>query len=76
MSDLLVAGVDIGSTTAKAVLISNGEVICGQIIPTGTDPTLAGMKALEAALNDAHHLASDLKYTIATGYGKGISVIR
>ena len=64
------AGVDIGSTTAKAVVISNGKVICGPILPTGTDPALAGMKALEMALNDAHHVASDLKYTIATGYGR------
>ena len=70
MSDLLVAGVDIGSTTAKAVVLSNTNFICGQIIPTGTDPVSAGTKALEAALNDAHHLALDLKYTIATGYGR------
>lgn len=70
MSALLVAGVDIGSTTAKAVLISNGEALYGPIVPTGTDPVSAGMKALEMALADNHLLASDLKYTIATGYGR------
>lgn len=66
----LAAGVDIGSTTAKAVVISNGKVICGQIIPTGTDPALAGMKALEIAVNDADYVASDLKYIVVTGYGR------
>ena len=70
MPDLLVAGVDIGSTTAKAVIISNGEVIGGPILPTGTAPALAGKKALEMALKDSHYLASDLKYTVVTGYGR------
>jgi predicted CoA-substrate-specific enzyme activase len=70
MSNLLVAGVDIGSTTAKAVVFSNTRFICGQIIPTGTDPVSAGMKALETILNEIHHTTSDLKYTIATGYGR------
>ena len=70
MPGLLVAGVDIGSTTAKAVIISNGEVIGGRIISTETDPTLAGKKVLEMALNDSHYLVSDPKYTIATGYGR------
>lgn len=67
---ILVAGVDIGSTTAKAVVISNGEILCGTTLPTGTDPALAGKNALETALNGAHHSAFDLKYTIATGYGR------
>jgi len=70
LPSILVAGVDIGSTTAKAVVFFNGKLICGQIIPTGTDPVSAGIKALETALNDAHHHTSDLKYTIATGYGR------
>lgn len=67
---ILVAGVDIGSTTAKAVVISNGEILCGKTLPTGTDPALAGKNALETALNGGHHSAFDLKYTIATGYGR------
>jgi len=70
MSQHIVAGVDIGSTTAKAVVLNNGEVICGPILPTGTVPASAGMKALEKTLNDVHHLTSELKYTIATGYGR------
>lgn len=68
--DLLVAGVDIGSTTTKAVIISSGEVIGGRIISTETDPALAGKKVLDMALNDSHYLVSDLEYTIATGYGR------
>ena len=70
MSDLLVAGVDIGSTTAKAVIINNGEVISGRIISTETDPSSAGKKVLDMALNDSHYPVSELKYTIATGYGR------
>lgn len=70
MPELLVAGVDIGSTTAKAVVISNGGFICGRIDSTGTNPVLAGKQVLEIAVNDAHHVASDLKYIVATGYGR------
>ena len=34
MPGILVAGVDIGSTSAKAVMFRNGKVICGPILPT------------------------------------------
>ncbi len=52
------------------MIISDSEALYGPIIPTGTDPVSAGIKALETALNDAHYPTSDLKYTIATGYGR------
>jgi predicted CoA-substrate-specific enzyme activase len=70
MPNILVAGVDIGSTTAKGVLIKNGGVISGPILPTGTSPTLAGKNVLDKLLADGGYLASDLKYTVVTGYGR------
>lgn len=68
--EIITAGVDIGSTTVKAVILANGEFVCGRIDSTGTNPALAGKQVLEMTINDAHHLASDLKYMIATGYGR------
>lgn len=70
MPGILVAGVDIGSTTAKAVMFINGELLCGPILPTGTDTALAGKKALDTALKDNQYVTSDLRYTVVTGYGR------
>lgn len=70
MSSIIVAGVDIGSTTAKALVLKDGEIIGGLIGPTGTNPALAGKQILDKVLNDANFTASDVKYIVATGYGR------
>lgn len=70
MSSIIVAGVDIGSTTVKALLLKNGEIIGGLIGSTGTNPALAGKQILDAVVNDANYTISDVQYIIATGYGR------
>jgi len=70
MSSSIVAGVDIGSTTAKALILKDGEIIGSLIGPTGTNPALAGKQILDTVLNDAHYKSSDVKYIVATGYGR------
>lgn len=69
--ELIVAGgVDIGSTSAKAVILCDGEVIASPILPTGTSPTLAGEKALKLALEKTRHSSNEDKLIVATGYGR------
>ena len=70
MSSSIVAGVDIGSTTAKALILKDGEIIGGLIGPTGTNPALAGKQILDTVVNNANFTASDVKYIVATGYGR------
>jgi predicted CoA-substrate-specific enzyme activase len=70
MSSVIIAGVDIGSTTAKALILKNGEIIGGLIGPTGTNPALAGKQIMEKVLDGAHYTSSDVKYIVATGYGR------
>jgi len=70
MSNSIVAGVDIGSTTAKALIMKDGEVLGGLIGPTGTNPALAGKQILEKVIDGSNHTMSDVKYIIATGYGR------
>ncbi|MFQ6051971.1 MAG: acyl-CoA dehydratase activase [Candidatus Hydrothermarchaeota archaeon] len=65
----LVAGVDIGSTTAKALVFSD-RVEGHSILLTGVDPKSAGEKALNLALEDANYKRNDLEYVVATGYGR------
>jgi predicted CoA-substrate-specific enzyme activase len=67
---LLVAGVDIGSTTAKTVLIKDNIPVSSAISWTGADCNAAAEESLEAALKGAGAKRSDLKYIVSTGYGR------
>ncbi len=64
------AGVDIGSTTAKAVVIDEDGRIRGRVLPIGAKPSEAGESALRAALEDPSGEKENLKYVVATGYGR------
>jgi (R)-2-hydroxyacyl-CoA dehydratese activating ATPase len=67
----LVAGVDIGSTTAKCVILDpEGRVLGKSLSPVGVDIVKDAERALEAALTDAHILRSDLAFITGTGYGR------
>jgi predicted CoA-substrate-specific enzyme activase len=65
----IAAGVDIGSTTAKCVLITDGTVLFGPILLTGANPTKAGEQALEDTLSKLNS-PPERRYVVATGYGR------
>ena len=67
LSILLIAGMCTGSTTAGKAVLINGEFVCNRIVSTGTGPTFANKQVLGAAINDAHHVNSDVKYIVANG---------
>ncbi|MBW2990795.1 hypothetical protein KY348_03755, partial [Candidatus Woesearchaeota archaeon] len=67
---MLVAGVDIGSTTAKVVLIEGGKPISSSLTPTGADCEAAAEKALAMALQRINKTRQDVHYVVATGYGR------
>lgn len=66
----LVAGVDIGSTTAKAVLIKDGKPISSSITLTGADCNAAAEQALDNSLQQIKMKREDLQYVVSTGYGR------
>ncbi len=67
----LFAGVDIGSTTSKCVLIDeNGEMKVFYRDFTEFDRDLSGEKVLEGALKEAGADAESVKYIVSTGYGR------
>ena len=66
----LVAGVDIGSTTAKVVLLEDGKPVASAITPTGADCEAAAKKSLAIALANTKKSQEDIKYIVATGYGR------
>lgn len=67
----LYAGVDIGSATAKAVLVDDqGAIHAHVVIPSGGNLSLAADRVIVAALEQARANVSDIGALVATGYGR------
>ena len=64
------AGVDIGSTTAKAVVLNEGDQMWTAVISTGASPQIAGSEVLNRALEKGNLSTANLGFIIATGYGR------
>jgi predicted CoA-substrate-specific enzyme activase len=64
------AGVDVGSLASKAVIISDGKIIGSSLIRSRIDTEESGRVALQEALAVAKLSEHDLKYIVATGYGR------
>ena len=66
----LVAGVDIGSTTAKCALMEGDRVVGKSLNPVGVDIVKDAERALELALAEAGLERRDVAFTTGTGYGR------
>lgn len=65
------AGVDVGSTQTKAVVIDETRRVLGRaIISTGANVTTAAEKAFPLAVSDAGLKPQDVAYVVGTGYGR------
>ena len=65
------AGVDVGSTQTKAIVIDESRCIVGRaLIDTGANVVAAAEKAFAEALGDANVLEPEIQYVIGTGYGR------
>ncbi len=68
---MIVGGCDIGSTTGKAVIMKDGEIVSSHILPSTTSPEKTARLAMDEAIKQAG-LSSidDLENIIGTGYGR------
>ncbi len=64
------AGIDIGSTYTKAVVVRDGEIAGRALEPTGFRLGAVAEAALARALADAGIRRDDVAYTVATGFGR------
>ena len=64
------AGIDLGSTYAKAALLSDGKLLATAYHPTGFRLEEAAATALARACEQAGIERADIEYTAATGYGR------
>ena len=67
---MIVAGVDIGAATAKAVILNDGNILSSAVIPTGFNVTQASETVTDKAMEQTGLKISDLEYIISTGYGR------
>ena len=67
------AGVDVGSTQTKAIIINEGrEIVARALIDTGANVVLAAEKAYAEALNATRGdiREEEVEYVVGTGYGR------
>jgi predicted CoA-substrate-specific enzyme activase len=65
------AGVDVGSTQTKAVIIDEAACIVGRaLIDTGANVVVAAERAYETALADGGVDEESVGYVVGTGYGR------
>lgn len=67
---MLVAGIDIGSTATKAVILADGRWESSALLETGANSQRAAEQALEEALGGAGRTRAELAAVVATGYGR------
>lgn len=67
---MIVAGVDVGSLSAKAVIMKGREILGYSILRTGADSRGAAERSRDAALREAGLDVCDISFTVATGYGR------
>jgi predicted CoA-substrate-specific enzyme activase len=67
---MIVAGVDIGSSASKAVVLQDNQVIASAIVPTGIDSSETARRVMEKALNQQQLSMPDIRSVVSTGYGR------
>lgn len=67
---MITAGCDIGSLSAKAVIMDNNTIAGWAVIPAGTSPADSAAQVLSMALETAGRRRQDIAAIVATGYGK------
>ena len=65
------AGVDVGSTQTKAVILNEDkEIVSHALIDTGANVTLAAENAFHEALRTGDTREEEVEYVVGTGYGR------
>jgi len=65
------AGVDVGSTQTKAVVVNEkGEIVGRSLLPTGANVVQAAEHAFKEALDSNNISESEVGFVVGTGYGR------
>jgi predicted CoA-substrate-specific enzyme activase len=69
---MIVAGCDVGSLTAKAVVIENGGILGSEVIRSRPDPVLSAIDVMDRLLRNIGLSYSDINRCVSTGYGRNM----
>jgi len=64
------AGCDIGSLTAKAVILEDGKIVSQTVIRANPKPSKSAEEVMQLALKGAGLSMKDISCTVGTGYGR------
>lgn len=67
---MLTAGCDIGSLSAKAVIMRDGGIIASHVIYAKPEPEESARTVMDGALEKAGISLKDIAYCVGTGYGR------
>jgi predicted CoA-substrate-specific enzyme activase len=67
---MITAGCDLGSTTAKAVLLENGKILSTALIPARLDPVDSAQEVMALCLDRAGLSMDRVARVVGTGYGQ------
>ncbi len=67
---MITAGCDVGSLTAKAVILDDGKIIGTDVIKAKRDPEESAQMVMGNALKNAGIPIEDIEYSVGTGYGQ------
>jgi len=63
-------GCDVGSRTAKAVIINEDKIASSALLDTGSSPEVVAGNVMDTALSEAGICMEDLSRIVGTGYGR------
>jgi activator of 2-hydroxyglutaryl-CoA dehydratase len=64
---MLVAGIDIGAATAKAVIMNEGRLCSYAVMPTGFDVARVSHEIMKTVLDKSGFLMENVEFIISTG---------
>lgn len=67
---MITAGCDIGSRTAKAVIIENGNILSTAVIPARVDPRMSATEVMDLCMSHAGISRENIQRIVGTGYGQ------
>lgn len=74
---MIVAGCDVGSLTAKAVIMDDGKILSTHVIQAIANPENSAKEVMDTALSKVGLSLNDIEYIVGTGYGrKQISFVK
>ena len=67
---MIVAGCDVGSLTAKAVIMQNNRILSAHVIPGKSKPEESAKTVMDIAVSDIKMDVANVDYIVGTGYGR------